>query len=347
MRHMQGRVIWRVLLGLVLFALLAGAGVLWRDLSRFADAPLALHADEPTLVVPEGATFTRIVALLRARHVSAAPRLYWRLLAMRMRATDRLKAGEYALRPGLTPRALLDRMVRGKVVQHDFTIVDGWNFRELRSALAAKPDLRHTIGDMDDAALSRALGMEGHNPEGWFLPETYAFVRGDSDLDILRRSHAAMQTLLKRLWPGRDKGIPLETPYQALILASIVEKETGRADERARIAGVFERRLKRGMMLQTDPAVIYGMGSAYHGNIRKRDLTTDTPYNTYMHRGLPPTPIAMPGKPALQAVLHPAQGTALYFVARGDGSHVFSDTLAEHNRAVACFQLKRCAGYKR
>jgi UPF0755 protein len=186
------------------------------------------------------------------------------------------------------------------------------------------------------------IGAAGEMPEGRFLPETYAYVKGDSDLDILRRSHAAMTKLLDTLWAQRDKDVPLATPYDALILASIVEKETARADERPRIAGVFVRRLQNHMLLQTDPTVIYGMGEAYTGSIHKVDLTTDTPYNTYTRPGLPPTPIAMAGKPAIEAALHPADGTELYFVSRGDGSHAFSSTLDEHNRNVACYQLKRC-----
>jgi UPF0755 protein len=188
----------------------------------------------------------------------------------------------------------------------------------------------------------RRIGAPGEKPEGRFLPETYAYVKGDSDLDILKRAHLAMVRTLAELWPARDKDLPLASPYEALILASIVEKETGRADERPRIAGVFVRRLQNHMLLQTDPAVIYGMGEAYAGNIRRSDLLADTPYNTYLHAGLPPTPIALPGRPAIEAALHPAPGDALYFVARGDGSHVFARSLAEHNRNVACYQLKRC-----
>jgi UPF0755 protein len=228
------------------------------------------------------------------------------------------------------------------VLQHDFTIVDGWTFRELREALARADKLKHPGAGLDDAMLMQRLGLPGELPEGRFLPETYAYVKGDSDLDILKRAHAAMEKTLAALWPQRDPDLPLASPYEALILASIVEKETGRADERAQIAGVFVRRLRYHMLLQTDPSVIYGMGASYDGNIRKRDLTTDTPYNTYTRAGLPPTPIALPGKPAIEAALHPAPGDALYFVARGDGRHVFASSLAEHNRNVACYQLKHC-----
>jgi UPF0755 protein len=242
----------------------------------------------------------------------------------------------------MTPRDLLLNMAAGKVLQRNFTIVDGWNFRELRQALAKADRLRQDAAGLDDAGLMAKIGASGEMPEGRFLPETYAYVKGDSDLDILRRAHAAMTRMLDTLWAQRDKDLPLATPYDALILASIVEKETGRADERPRIAGVFVRRLQTRMLLQTDPTVIYGMGESYAGNIHKSDLTTDTPYNTYTRQGLPPTPIAMPGKPAIEAALHPAAGSELYFVAKGDGTHVFSSTLDEHNRNVACYQLKRC-----
>lgn len=334
---------WPWIVAVALLALLvAAAGVVWQEVGRFADAPMAVRPDTPPVVIPKGAGFNRIVDTLRARHLSAAPHWYWRILAERMHVTRDLHAGEYALRPGMTPRQLLEDMVHSRVVQHRFTIVDGWTFMELRHALDQAPDLKHLTASMSNAQIMRRLDLGGEKPEGRFLPETYAFVLGDSDLDILRRSHHALTRLLAELWPDRDKDLPIKTPYQALILASIVEKETAQPDERARIAGVFVRRLRLGMRLQTDPTVIYGMGASYHGNIRKRDLETDTPYNTYMHAGLPPTPIALPGKPAIQAALHPAPGKALYFVARGDGTHVFSDTLAEHDRAVRCYQLKHC-----
>jgi UPF0755 protein len=283
-----------------------------------------------------------IVAQLRARGLTHAPSLYWRALAERMRVADRLHAGEYPLDPGTTPGQLLDAMAAGRVLQRDFTIVDGWSFHQLRDALARVPTLRQDGAALDDAELMRRIGAPGEMPEGRFLPETYAYVKGDSDLDILKRAHLSMVRTLAELWPARDKDLPLASAYEALILASIVEKETGRADERPKIAGVFVRRLRNHMLLQTDPAVIYGMGATYAGNIRRSDLAADTPYNTYLHGGLPPTPIALPGRPAIEAALHPAPGDALYFVARGDGSHVFARSLAEHNRNVACYQLKRC-----
>ena len=329
----------------MLIVLLAIAGALlygWNDFNRFSNAPLHVTAQGDSIDVSRGTSFRNIVGELNQRKLSTANPLYWRLLAEQMHVAGKLHAGEYALAAGITPRQLLANMAAGKVLQRNFTIVDGWTFSELRQALAKADKLNHDSASLDDATIMQKIGAPGEAPEGRFLPETYAYVKGDSDLDILRRAHAAMVKTLAALWAGRDKDLPLATPYEALILASIVEKETGRADERARIAGVFVRRLESHMLLQTDPSVIYGMGASYDGNIRKRDLTTDTPYNTYTRPGLPPTPIALPGKPAIEAALHPAPGDELYFVAKGDGSHVFAHTLAEHDRNVACYQLKRC-----
>jgi UPF0755 protein len=329
----------------ILVLLLALIGVVlwgWRDFNRFGSAPLHVAAPGESIDIGRGSSFKEIVKQLREQHLSAASPLYWRLLAVEMHVAGRLHAGEYATPPGITPRQLLADMAAGRVMQRNFTIVDGWTFHELLAALGKAEKLKHATAGLDDAAIMQKIGAAGEQPEGRFLPETYAYVKGDSDLDILKRAHAAMAKTLDELWPQRDKDLPLATPYDALILASIVEKETGRAEERAKIAGVFVRRLEDHMLLQTDPSVIYGMGASYQGKIHKVDLTTDTPYNTYTRPGLPPTPIALPGKPAILAALHPAPGTALYFVARGDGTHVFADTLAEQNRNVACYQLKKC-----
>jgi UPF0755 protein len=328
---------------LIVLLVLAGAMVYgWHDFSRFSNAPLNVTAPGVSIDVGRGSSFRNIVGELRQRGLSQTNPLYWRLLAEQMRVAGRLHAGEYALNVGITPRQLLANMAAGKVLQRLFTIVDGWTFAELRQALASAEKLNHDSAGLDDATIMQKIGAAGEAPEGRFLPETYAYVKGDSDLDVLRRAHGAMVRTLAALWPARASGLPLSTPYDALILASIVEKETGRPDERAQIAGVFVRRLENHMLLQTDPSVIYGMGASYDGNIRKSDLTADTPYNTYTRPGLPPTPIALPGKPALEAALHPAAGDALYFVARGDGGHVFASTLEEHNRNVDCYQRKHC-----
>jgi UPF0755 protein len=262
----------------------------------------------------------------------------WRILARETGAAGRLRIGEYALAPGTTPRALLERMRDGKVVARRITIVEGWNMRELRAALAKAEPLLHESRDMDDAALMRAIGHPGVPAEGRFLPETYQYVRGDSDLDVLGRAYDAMEKALDAAWASRAPDLPLQTKEQALTLASIVEKETGDAGEREEIAGVFVRRLRIGMRLQTDPTVIYGMGEKYDGKIRKKDLETDTPYNTYTRAGLPPTPIALPGVQSLAAATAPAKTEALYVVSRGDGTSHFSVNLNEHNKAVNQYQ---------
>jgi len=326
-----------VLVG-VLLALAIAAVALWgwQRYQGFQSAPLpGLHTGQ-VVQVKQGDSFRAVLARLRAQGINAGTDLEWQLLARQLDAAGKLKVGEYALDPGTTPRTLLQNMRAGRIIQYRFTIVEGWNFRQLRAALDAATPLLHQTRQLDDAALMAAIGHAGQHPEGRFLPETYLYVRGDSDLDVLKRAYEAMARALAAAWAERAAELPLTTPDQALILASIVEKETGIAEERAQIAGVFIRRLRLGMKLQTDPTVIYGIGSAYDGNIRRRDLATDTPYNTYTRSGLTPTPIAMPGRDALQAALHPAPGDALYFVALGDGSgrHVFSATLAQHNAAV-------------
>lgn len=322
----------------VVSALLAGAAAYWMydRYTRFADAPLAGIAQGDTLRVERGDSLRRVVARLREAGVDAGQDLKWQALSRQLGADGRIQVGEYALDPGATPRALLLMMRDGKVVSYRFTLVEGWNIRELRAALAKATPLLQTIGELDDAALMEKLGRPGVHPEGRFLPETYVYTRGDSDLDVLRRANAALERALQSAWEARAADLPLKDAEEALVLASIVEKETGIAEERPQIAGVFERRLKLGMRLQTDPTVIYGMGSAYAGNIRRADLTTDTPYNTYTRDGLPPTPIAMAGADAIRAATQPAEGDALYFVAVGDGSgrHVFSRSLDEHNAAV-------------
>ena len=341
-RAIKGGALAKLLWTIVLLIIVGGVAFGAYDYSRFASAPLHVTASGESIDIARGTGFRNIVTDLQQRGVSDANGLYWRLLAEQMRVAGKLHAGEYAIDAGMTPRQLLANMAAGKVLQRNFTIVDGWTFAELRQALGNADKLRHDSVGLDDATVMRKIGAAGEAPEGRFLPETYAYVKGDSDLDILKRAHGAMSKMLAMLWPLRDKDLPLATPYDALILASIVEKETGRADERPRIAGVFVRRLESHMMLQTDPSVIYGLGAQYTGNIHKTDLATDTPYNTYTRAGLPPTPIALPGKPALQAALHPAAGNDLYFVARGDGGHVFASTLEAHNRNVDCYQRKHC-----
>lgn len=325
----------------VLSALVVGAGGYWlvaRYLS-FADTPMAGIEPGDSVVVASGDSFVTVLGKLYQAGVPGGQELEWQVLSRQLGAAGKLHVGEYALEPGLTPRELLGRMASGKVVGHRFTIVEGWNIRELRAALARATPLAQETASLDDAALMQAVGAPGQHPEGRFLPETYVYTRGDSDLDILRRAHADMDKALDAAWAKRAPGLPLKTRDEALVLASIVEKETGLASERPQIAGVFVRRLQKGMLLQTDPTVIYGMGANYRGNIRRADLLADTPYNTYTRAGLTPTPIAMPGVDALQAATRPAPGDTLYFVAVGDGSgrHVFSRSLAEHNVAVRAY----------
>lgn len=340
-RRMRGGMLAWLLLALLPVLLLAAlATAFWFDYQRFANAPL--HVDAATTIeVPRGTSFKGVVRELRRAGFTHAAPFQWRLLAEDMGVSGRLHAGEYALAPGMLPRELLRRMAAGEVVQHRFTIVDGWNFRQLRLALAAEDGLVQTLPGRADVEIAARLGIERGEPEGGFLPETYSWVKGETDFDVLARAHRAMQDALAAAWAARDPALGLTDPYEVLILASIIEKETGLASERPLISGVFHRRLRIGMRLQTDPTVIYGMGTAYDGNIRRRDLETDTPWNTYTRAGLPPTPIALPGLPALEAAVHPAAGDALYFVARGDGSHEFSASLEAHNGAVRRYQLRR------
>ncbi|MNZ91396.1 putative aminodeoxychorismate lyase [compost metagenome] len=232
------------------------------------------------------------------------------------------------------------------MVQYSLTLVEGWSFRQLRAALAGQERLEQTLAGLDDATLMQRLGLDGQHPEGRFFPDTYRYVRGMRDIDLLRQAHERLESVLDEEWRQRAEDLPYREPYQALIMASLVEKETGAAEERDEIAGVFVRRLRAGMLLQTDPTVIYGLGERYAGNLTRAHLREPTPYNTYVHAGLPPTPIAMVGREAIHAALHPAAGDSLYFVARGDGTHVFSRSLDEHNRAVREFQLKRREDYR-
>lgn len=260
------------------------------------------------------------------------------MLARVTRTASRIKAGTYELKPNTTPRALIGQLVRGEFAQESLTIIEGWTFRQMRAAVAASKTLKHDTVDLSDKDLMAKISTEYKTPEGLFFPDTYLFAKGSSDLKIYKQAHALMLDRLNAAWAKRDESLPYKTPYEALIMASIVEKETGQKSERAMIAGVFVNRLKQGMMLQTDPTVIYGMGESYAGNIRKKDLETPTPYNTYMIAGLPPTPISLPGVQSLAAALGPAKTEALYFVSRGDGSSKFSDNLPDHNKAVNQYQ---------
>lgn len=324
-----------VLLTLILLVALAGGGA-WLHWHWTHD-PLPIGAQAVDVEIMPGESLHHVAQQFVDKGIL---RHAWDLtLYTRLeRASGGLRAGEYEIQPGTTVAGLLDLLRSGKVVMHSLTLVEGWTFRQMLAVVEAEPNLEHTLAGLNSAAQLRKLGFESASPEGELLPDTYQFPRGTSDVAFLRRAHEAEQQLLASEWDARPQGLPYRTPYDALVMASIVEKETGQPAERPKIAGVFVRRLQKGMKLQSDPTVIYGMGEAYDGNIRLKDLRTDTPYNSYTRFGLPPTPICMAGRAALDAALHPEPGDALYFVARGDGTHVFSATLKEQNAAVEKYQ---------
>lgn len=298
----------------------------------------SLYPGPDTYVVKPGTGVSALAAELHRRGVIVERRslVMFGLLAIPKRD---FKAGEYRFRDGISARELLDQVEAGRVVEYPFRVAEGSTFRQVLDELARAPRLAQTLKGMSPAQIMTRLDAPNVHPEGRFFPDTYFYTTGNTDLMLLQRAYAKMQTRLQREWDNRDPSVPLKSPDETLTLASIVEKETGRADERRLIAGVFINRLKRGMRLQTDPTVIYGLGARFDGNLRKRDLLADTPYNTYTRAGLPPTPIAMPSGESLYAALHPEATRALYFVSRGDGGHVFSDTLEQHNRAVTQYQL--------
>ena len=323
---------------IVLLLAAALAMGLWQQYRSFLSTPLAVGDAGMVLTVERGSSIRAVVAELERRGVT---RMDWRWRLLNRLQLVTIQAGEYALVTGMAPADLLMLLASGKVITYRFTIVEGWNVRQLLAALGRDAVLHHSLFRAED--LQSLDSMPTGHGEGWFLPETYIFVRGDSDLNVLQRAYGDMQAALEQTWSGRDVALPYETPYEMLIMASIVEKETSRDDERTAIAGVLVRRLQKKWRLETDPSVIYGMGEAYDGNIRRRDLNADTPYNTYTRHGLPPTPIALPGLASLQAAAHPAQGDTMFFVADGLGGHTFSVTLEEHNKAVQRL-LKRNTG---
>lgn len=323
---------------LLAVALLAGglAGCAWHWSTKAVD----MNAERIQYVVPPGSGVRTIAQVMNEAGIQVNADA---LVALaRYTGMDRqIKAGAYEAQQGDSPRRLLERMAAGDMVQARLTLVEGWTYQRIRQALRESPHVRQTLGAVDDAELLKRLGSEHSSPEGLFMPDTYVFVPGTTDFEILQLAYRAQQAFLEKAWEQRSPGLPLANPYEALILASIVEKETGRTEERARVAGVFTNRLQRGMLLQTDPTVIYGMGDKYDGRIRKRDLQTDTPWNTYTRTGLPPTPIASPGRASILATLNPESHSYYYFVARGDGTSAFSANLRDHNRAVSKYILGR------
>ncbi len=324
---------WWLLLILPLLAVTAAALAAYRWLDR----PLLLTAPTVDLSIEPGSNPREIAQGWVDAGVQTSPRLLYEWFRWSGQAR-RIQAGSYVAEAGITPRRLLDKLIQGEQALEQVRFTEGWTLRQLRAALAKAPYLRPTTVEMGESQLMQTLGSPGTPAEGRFFPDTYAYARGVSDITVLRRAHRALEQRLAKAWAERAPDSPLKSPEQALILASIVEKETGLAADRGLVAGVFVNRLRIGMPLQTDPAVIYGLGEAFDGNLRKRDLQTDTPYNTYTRGGLPPTPIALPGQASLSAAVRPQPTRALYFVARGDGSSVFSENLADHNRAVNTFQ---------
>jgi UPF0755 protein len=319
------------LAAVVLAALALGAYVYWFSITELA----------PEAIIYEVRPGTTLRGFARQMHQQGVlPDSHTLVWLAYLRGQDRnLKAGEYRFRNGITPSRMLEQVIAGRVVEYPVAIIEGWTFKQVLEALAAAPRLTHTVQALKPYQIMASLGYPGMHPEGRFYPDTYYYSAGMSDLIVLQRAFQKMDQRLQQEWANRDANVPLKSPDEALILASIVEKETGKAEERPLIAGVFLQRLRMGMKLQTDPTVIYGMGDKYHGNIGIKDLRTYTPYNTYSIKGLPPTPIAMPSGEALHAALNPAETKALYFVARGDGGHVFSETLSQHNEAVVKYQL--------
>lgn len=328
--------------GLLLVGLAIGYAA-WQERAAL-EQPLQLNAEQ-LLDVANGATPNGVLARLQndgVLHDAFWLRLYWRFNV----EGQSLKSGEYRLTPDMNVRALFSLWQRGEVVQYSVTLVEGWNFRQVRAALAKQTKLEQVAASLSDQELMSRLGHAGELPEGRFFPDTYRYVRGMRDLDILKQAYARLSEVLDDEWNKRSVDVEYADAYHALIMASLIEKETGVPQERSQIAGVFIRRLQQNMLLQTDPTVIYGLGERYTGKLTKANLHEASPYNTYLNPGLPPSPIAMVGREALHAALNPAPGKSLYFVARGDGSHVFSDDLDTHNAAVKEFQLKRRADYR-
>lgn len=333
------RIIIYKFIGIIVLVTSLSVGWVVMEYQNFLRTPLNLKQDKYVVEVPQGGNLGRLENKLYADGVISSHRyLMW--YARLSGNADSIKVGEYALNSTMTPVDLIEIINQGKVIQYSLTVVEGWTFKQLIEALKTHPQIRNTILDKSGSEIMTAVGLYGVHPEGQFLPDTYLFPNNSSDVDFLRRANNSLHQFLNSSWENRGVGLAVKTPYEVLTLASIVEKETGLASERKAIAGVFNRRLLRRMRLQTDPTVIYGMGDRFDGNIRRRDLKRDTPYNTYRRFGLPPTPIALPGRKAIEAVLHPEEGDTLYFVSRGDGSHSFSSTLKQHNEAVIKYQLK-------
>ena len=310
-------------------------------LNDYANKPLSKSTEEIPFVIQSGMSFADVTDELNTLGV-IKEKLPWEILGRTRGATNSIQAGEYTLTANLTPLQLLDKLIRGDVVQLSFTIIEGWTFKQLWEAVNASENIVHTVKSSEE--LLAKLDLENQHPEGWFYPDTYHFPAGTTDVEFFQRAYQHMVKVLDDEWSNKNESSPLKTPMEALIMASIIEKETSVEEERTKVAAVFVTRLKRGMRLQTDPTVIYGMGESYDGNIKRKDLKADTPYNTYVHKGLPPTPIALPSRASIAAALNPADTEVVYFVAKGDGTHHFSKTYEEHKKAVIKYQLNGKAG---
>ena len=306
----------------------------------YAATPVAVERLPVEVEIPRGASLRTAMDQLQKSGIGVR-RMEFELLARALGRERGIKAGNYQLGEAPTPVELLEKLTRGDVSQAEVRLIEGWTFAQFRAALAASPDLRHDTAGLDDAQIMARLQAPEPHPEGLFFPDTYLFARGSSDLAVLRRAYRAMQRHLEEEWEARAPSAPYQSPYEALIMASIIEKETGKAEERDLIGGVLVNRLRIGMRLQVDPTVIYGLGSEFDGNLKKKHLLEDGPYNTYTRAGLPPTPIAMPGQASLRSALRPGKTESLYYVSKGDGSSHFSRSLDEHNRAVSKYQLRR------
>jgi len=322
-----------------IFATLVASAVLIVQFQRFKHETISISEPDRTFLIEPGSNIKSIARQLSLEKIIDDPWLFI-LLAKLKGVETKVRAGEYRLQQEQSPNDLLELFTRGKSIQYSFTIIEGWSFRQMLKAMQDDPVLVNTLKGKTDAEIMTLLGYPQQHPEGMFYPDTYRFPRGTSDIRFLRRAYDLMQTQLQREWLNRAPDLPLKSSYEALILASIIEKETAVGSERPLIASAFIQRLKKNMRLQTDPTIIYGLGESFDGDIRYRDLRKDTPYNTYLHHGLTPTPIALPGVEAIHAALHPANSKAIYFVARGDGTHQFSETLEQHNKAVKKYQLK-------
>lgn len=325
----------------ILITVIASFFAVWafNSYQEFAKKPIEVSPENEVFLIKPGESSSLIVRRMQEKGFISD--IYLVKIYLRYKGLEKkFQAGEYRLSDSMSAEDVIDTFVQGKTLKYNITIPEGWNLKQLLAELREKENIVNTLQpDIDEHSLARFLKLKESHAEGLFFPDTYQYTSGETDVEFLQRLYYRMSQVLQDQWKQRMEKLPLKTPYEALILASIIEKETGVASERQEIAGVFIRRLNKRMKLQTDPTVIYGMGDRYDGNIRRKDLREDTPHNTYVHYGLPPTPICLPGEAAIHAALNPAKGTSLYFVGKGDGSHKFSDTLEEHNKAVRKYQL--------